>query len=361
MKAGFSDILRDLDRERERKIAAKLPAWAGVSGLQIPSALALEQCSSSATARYKASLVSGTLADLTGGLGVDSAAFAARCTHVYYYERDAALAEAARHNFAALGLDNVDVRCEETRAESIRALPACDWLYLDPARRDAGGRKVFRLSQCSPDVTALLPVLCEKAPRILLKLSPMADVTQLARELGTSLREVHLVEWAGECKEVLCLLDMRWKGAYTVVVTDLQDSFRFLPAEETAAEVRYAAFGEIREAPYLFEPGPALMKSGAYRLLCGRFGLRKLDPMTQLYLADAPVPLGRCRRIEAVFPLKPFSAVAARYPAADISVRNLPISAEQLRARLGVVPGGDIHLYGCTAAGSKCLIATRQG
>ena len=55
MKPSFADILQGLDGERARKVARKLPVWA-TAGAEIPSALALEQCSSEATSRYKACL-----------------------------------------------------------------------------------------------------------------------------------------------------------------------------------------------------------------------------------------------------------------------------------------------------------------
>ena len=55
MKRSFADILSSLDEGRAQKVARKLPAWAD-AGIEIPSALALEQCSSSATATYKAGL-----------------------------------------------------------------------------------------------------------------------------------------------------------------------------------------------------------------------------------------------------------------------------------------------------------------
>ena len=273
MKRSFADILAGLDGERARKVARKLPEWAA-AGAEIPSALSLEQCSSAATARYKACLASrsgqlppetssraevevgisrpagpGTLQsakserglwpqgvtgggapfidkprvavfpeavpadvpprlskvlDLTGGLGVDSWAFSRVAERVVSYERDAVLAEAAKRNFARLGADNIEVRCETVTPET--ELPEADLIYADPARRDAAGRKVFLLEDCTPDILTLLPMLWKKAPAILLKLSPMADLTMLVQRLGPALREIHVVESDGEVKELLCLL-----------------------------------------------------------------------------------------------------------------------------------------------------------
>ena len=272
MKRSFADIMAGLDSERAQKVARKLPAWAAVDGLEIPSALALEQCSSSATAAYKAFLAGqaaaaarsgqlppetsgyagplpsddgplpltmppdkdkspwkgaqgvegqasllarfqgavpasvplATILDLTGGLGVDSWAFAQVAERVVYFERNEELAAAAGRNFQRLGAGNIDVRCETVTPQT--ELPEADLIYADPARRDAAGRKVFLLEDCTPDILTLLPMLLKKAPAVLVKLSPMADLAMLAERLGPALREIHVVECDGEVKELLCLL-----------------------------------------------------------------------------------------------------------------------------------------------------------
>ena len=166
MKRSFADILQGLDGDRARKVAGKLPEWAA-AGAEIPSALSLEQCSSTATAFYKAQNAASAahlacVLDLTGGLGVDSWAFSRVAERVVYYERDAALAEAAARNFARLGADNIEVRCETVTPET--DLPEADLIYADPARRDAAGRKVFLLEDCSPTSSPCSP-RCSAKPR----------------------------------------------------------------------------------------------------------------------------------------------------------------------------------------------------
>ena len=392
MKRSFADILAGLDGERAGKVARKLPEWAAVDGIEIPSALALEQCSSSVTARFKAGLAASTLRsgqlplktsdcvgplpsddgplpltvprvarfsgavaadvspeaarlttvlDLTGGLGVDSWAFSQVAERVVYYERDAGLAAAAERDFTRLGADNIEVRCETVTPET--DLPEADLIFADPARRSATGRKVFLLEDCTPDILTLLPLLLQKAPAVLLKLSPMADLTMLSERLGPALREIHVVEHDGEVKELLCLLCRRsdfhplhpLKGDGTQIIdarvrqrTPAEPEIavvrlasggagapcgqnkrprsaaetpaggilpagapnpailRFNPREERDAEAVYAASVEPGET--LLEPCPALLKAGAFRLPCKRWDLRKLAPSTHLYLSPAP-------------------------------------------------------------------------
>ena len=470
MKRSFADIMAGLDSERAQKVARKLPAWAavdadrraaGLDPLEFPSALSLEQCSSSATAAYKANLAVsggtevetsfgfapappvpaktagdetiaasvplGTVLDLTGGLGVDSWALSQVAERVVYFERSEELAAAAGRNFQRLGAGNIDVRCETVTPQT--ELPEADLIYADPARRDAAGRKVFLLEDCTPDILTLLPMLLRKAPAVLVKLSPMADLAMLAERLGPALREIHVVECDGEVKELLCLLlrdnpspepdivlarltasrggilvheATGGHGFAGATSPDVQqgDGLRFRMSEERGAEAVYAA--GVLPGDVLLEPCPALLKAGAFRLPCARWGLRKLAPSTHLYLAptdvasssseaksapaDRPAP-GLCAskvgkgfmaaggfggyapgnkyfkawRVREVLPFgaAAFKALKRRYPRADVTARNLPLGSAELQKRLSVASGGDVHIFGCRLAdGSSVLLVT---
>ena len=419
MKRSFADILQDLEDGRTRKLARKLPDWAA-AGVEVPGALALEQCSSSATAAYKAKLVRpafrpdtdgplrhGRILDLTGGLGVDARALAGVARELVYFERDAELAEAARRNFARLGAANIEVRCETVTPET--ELPEADLIYADPARRDAAGRKVFRLEDCSPDILPLLPLLLRKAPAVLLKLSPMADLAMLAQRLSPALREIHGVESGSEVKEILCLLHAprpRSGPASAIPTSSLPaacgtedaeedpepqifavrlhprrsetqagtvpDAFCGVTARLTFAEERAAApvfAPEVRAGDTLLEPAPALLKSGAFNLPCARWGLFKLAPSTHLYIApagtvpDDAAPFFKALRIREVLPFgnAALRQAGQRWPRAEVTARDLPVTSEALQKKRGISPGGDTHIFACRRAdGSAVLIvATR--
>ncbi len=211
MSGGFSEMLRSLEAKERGRLDAKVPSWAGVE-IEVPRAVNFQQCSSEGTARYKAGLLpcGGRVADLTGGLGVDGWAFSLRSSRVWFNERDAALLEAVRGNFGALGVDNAefhgfDISPESSDWKESLAAFGPDAVYLDPARRDAAGRKVFLLEECSPDAVALMPFLLTVSPLVMVKVSPMADITMLRRRLEPYLAEIHVVGSGGECKELLCL------------------------------------------------------------------------------------------------------------------------------------------------------------
>lgn len=374
-----------------KKLKDKVPQWFAEPSLVYPKPLAGEQCSSSATAFYKASLLQDIapsaakgclrVADLTGGLGVDAWAFSQVATEVLYNEMDADLADAARHNFAALGRSNIRVSCAEITADSLSAVLgnfAPDVIFLDPARRSASGQKVFRLADCSPDLIALKDSLLRLCPTVLVKVSPMADIAQLGRELGDCLQAVHVVAVGDECKELLLLLQRPGDpvrlavriGRYAVQLPAawsgsrmLREAFfQVLCDEEHPAggqrEARYLADeAELKAARWLFVPGPALTKAGAFNLPCRQFGLVKLGRSTHLYVPSGDVfpagllSWGKSYRICSVLPLDKagIREAATRWPKADVTARNLPLDSEGLRKRLGIKTGGAIHLFGFRA------------
>jgi len=233
---SFADILQKLEDGSVRRLEAKVPSWAGVT-LDVPASLNLQQCSGETAARYKASLLpSGArVADLTGGLGVDSWAFSLRASALWYNERDAVLLEAVKRNFAALGVSNAvfngyDVGAADAAwLDALRAF-APDVIYLDPARRDAAGRKVFLLEDCSPDVVSLMPQLLSVAPLVMVKVSPMADITMLKRRLAPWLSELHVVGADGECKELLCLCRRAGDSDFTSQALSPKDFASLIPA-----------------------------------------------------------------------------------------------------------------------------------
>lgn len=374
-----------------KKLKDKVPQWFAEPSLVYPKPLAGEQCSSSATAFYKASLLQDIapsaakgclrVADLTGGLGVDAWAFSQVATEVLYNEMDADLADAARHNYAALGRSNIRVSCAEITADSLSAVLgnfAPDVIFLDPARRSASGQKVFRLADCSPDLIALKDSLLRLCPTVLVKVSPMADIAQLGRELGDCLQAVHVVAVGDECKELLLLIQRPGDpvrlavhiGLYAVQLPSAWSGSRMLreaffqvlcDEEHPAGGQREARYlpdeAELKAARWLFVPGPALTKAGAFNLPCRQFGLVKLGRSTHLYVPSGDVfPAGlllsgKRYRICSVLPLDKagIREAATRWPKADVTARNLPLDSEGLRKRLGIKAGGAIHLFGFRA------------
>ena len=387
-KKSFADILCDISDTGAAKMRRKVPQWADSEGLSFPTQLCTEQCSSSATALYKAGLLSRLdpqdkpemasscghlpagyggfaptlrVVDLTGGLGVDCWAFSRIASHVHHNEMDRTLSEAVQANFKALGVTGVTFSSVEVRpgGSVTRVLEAsgggADVIYLDPARRSGTGRKVFLLEDCSPDILSLKDELLAAAPRILVKLSPMADVTMVCRRLGTEVKEVHVVGAEGECKELLVLLERGWSGGYSVTVRpDCGEgaSITFSPEEEAAAApALHPGPDSLKSAKMLFEPSPALLKAGCFSLLCSRLPLVKLGRFTHLYTLpeeeEAVMPYGKLFKIKDILPFNGANvkALGKSLSKCDVTSRNLPVKSEDLRKKMGVTPGGDTHVF----------------
>lgn len=419
--------------EGRRRLRKKLPEWVECTGLVYPSSLCAEQCSSSDTARYKASIVQrifneyvgtvasmvgapyrttgsatkgtesvpdknspttrnqsvtelaevtipsrGKVADLTGGLGVDSWAFSEVAEEVLYNEMNPALAAAARHNFKALGVTNIFIKNSEATSDSLKDIFGDfrpDVIFLDPARRDSAGKKVFLLEDCSPDVLKILPELFGISRFVLLKLSPMADITMAVERLdrtyeeypekasgkgwnGQWVREVHVVASGGECKELLILLDGEWNEGYSLTCREDGKTLTFKPEEITKAK---ASYPDSTFARIIFEPGKSLTKAGVSNAICERFGLVKLARFTHLYTISEPLsdseseqrmaPLkdfGKVFYVKEILPLNKSSMkdVGKRYPHSEVSAKNIPMSSDELRTRLKVKSGDDAHIFG---------------
>ncbi len=457
--------------EGRKRLRKKLPEWVANTELVYPSSLCAEQCSSSDTARYKASVIQrifneyvgsaasanpsasmagerrrttspvasarsaawrngaaagnlspitgpaevtepvgvtgsvevtepaevtgsaevtrpkrGKVADLTGGLGVDSWAFSEVADEVLYNEMSPELAAASRHNFKALGVTNMFIKNREVVPGSLKDILGNfrpDVIFLDPARRDSAGRKVFLLEDCSPDVVKLLPEFLDVCRFVLLKLSPMADITMAVERLdrtyedylgktsgqgwnGQWVREVHVVAIGGECKELLLLLDREHGGGYSLTCREDDKWLTFTPEEISKAK---AVYPDSTFARIIFEPGKSLTKAGVFNAICERFGLAKLARFTHLYTISEPlsdselerriVPLkdfGKVFYVKEILPLNKASMkdVGKRHPHSEVSAKNIPMSSDELRTRLKVKSGDDAHIFGARIATPYC-------
>jgi predicted O-methyltransferase YrrM len=334
--------------EGRSKAQKKLPSWSMVPDLIYPVKLSMEQCSSERTASYKAGLVSGSLlADLTGGFGVDTAAFAQAVEEVVYVEQNEELAAIAAHNFLQLGQDNIRVVTGASELFLQQSSDAFDWLYIDPARRKEGN-KVVRFADCTPDITALTTLFWEKTKGVLVKTSPLMDIDQAVRELSC-VKEVHIVAVDNECKELLFVLDQNAaENSLKLTAVNIRSSkptevFSFYKTEEQEAEVAYHA-----PQKYLYEPNAALLKAGAFKLPAVRMGLYKLHASSHLYTSEQLAENFQGRVFEVYDQVKYTKKdLQAALPEgrANITVRNFPDSVADIRKKTGLRDGGDVYIF----------------
>ncbi len=339
--------------EALQKTRLKIPSWYR-EGMYFPPRLSMEQASSEAAARFKAGLVpAGRLLDLTCGLGIDTYFFSKVCTEITAIEQNSVVADAARHNYSVLEAGKISVITGDSTDFETLVTGHFDCIFLDPARRDQQQRKVFNWNDCSPDVLALKDRLLKHTGFVLIKAAPMLDIHLSVVQLE-NVHKVWIVEFAGEVKEVLYQLGASRHPAtqITVEATGIDTCgralyrFGFTPEAEKEATPVYS--DPLR---YLYEPSPALLKSGAMKLFGERFSLKKLHENTHLFTSETLIPgvPGRTFEIVSVcrYDKKEISTAVPELKA-SIATRNFPDSPEIMARKLGLSPGGSVYLFGVT-------------
>ena len=361
-KSPFAEVTtKDLaiQIDGKRRCQKKLPLWFKTEGVYYPPKLNLEQTSSQSTAEYKSRLANGaSLADLTGGFGVDSFYFSKRVEQVYHVEQNAGLSDIAAHNSRVLSAQNIQFIKGDSLEYLRQTHQIFDTIYVDPARR-VQTKKVFLLKDTEPDVVSNLPLLLSKASRIIIKTSPLFDIQSGLNEL-TNVSEVHVISVKNECKELLWVIDKNFKGEARIIASALQDhqqanhnTFSFLLSEEKDL----VSLAASNPGNILYEPDVALLKAGCFKLIASRYNLTKLHVHTHLYSSDQ-VDLsfmGKLYRINNTLSYGEFAKLK-QVRKANVISRNFPYSPEEIKKKHRISDGGEVFLFFCTAADSRLLV-----
>lgn len=348
----------------------KAPTWAACPDIHYPPHLSMEQCSSEQTAHYKTTIIQKSntprhsLVDLTGGFGIDCACLATLFQQATYVEQQENLCRLASHNFPRLGLTHIAVLHHDATTY-LQQMEVVDWIFIDPARRNNHGGKTVAISDCEPDVSSLEELLLQKAQRVLVKLSPMLDLSLALNELK-HVQEVHIVSSGGECKELLLILGNEPIDEIPIHCINLlsekeMQHFTFTRQQEQNATCEYTDSLD----DYLYEPNASLLKAGAFRSLAHQYQLKKLHPNSHLYtsphlITDFP---GRKFHItrHGGFGKKELKELMAGIKKANLTIRNFPASVAELRKRLKIEEGGEIYLFATTmASNNKRLICCKR-
>jgi hypothetical protein len=387
------DLQMALQQIAGRQVARKkLPSWAGVEGIVYPPHLNMEQCSSEQTARYKGSLIGegDSMADLTGGFGVDFYWMSQGFEHRYYVEQNEALCEIAAHNFALLGL-KCSVCCCDT-ATYLAQMPHVSMAFLDPARRNEHGGRTYGIEDCTPNVLELMPQLLEKADRVMLKLSPMLDWRKAVSDIERAsafVHEVHIVSVDNECKELLLIVCKEPAENLRLVCVNGDSIFENIPkagikcsqgGNESFPRWEYSfedsgVANSFLFPHFLYEPNASIMKAGCFAEVEEQFGIRQISQNSHLFLSDVEIESfpGRKFQILAISSMNKqeikhtFSEIINQkltsMESANIAVRNFPMTVDQLRKKLKLKDGGDTYIFATTMASGehKLLICRKIG
>lgn len=347
----------------------KVPLWAQADGIIYPRHLSLEQCTSQYVAQYKAGFVENLLgsgfsmADFTGGMGIDCFFISRNAGRTVYCEIQPELCELARRNFAVLGRPDIEVINGDSPSlsgDSPRRM--FDLIYLDPARRDDSGRKLVSISDCRPDAVAMQEDLKAMARYVMVKLSPMLDMKRALSEMK-NVRQVLVISLEGECKEMTLLIDRGFSGETVISAIDIdrygKPGMMISSTHGMDISLPLPITDGLSPGDFICEPHAALMKSGLFRTLAKKTGTSILHPDTHLFHSREIRPdfPGRVFRLVQAIPFDKRGTAPLLKCRANVSVRNFPLSATQLQQKLKTSDGGSRYLCGCTTAdGSKVIL-----
>ena len=345
-----------------QKVAKKLPTWSKNLNVFFPTSISVEQSSSEQTASYKSTgRKGGRMIDLTGGFGVDFYQLSQGFEKGYYCEKQVELFEIATHNLATLHPGKFEFINGDGLDFLRKTEIQFDLIYADPARRGSGNQKLYKLQDCEPNVVESWKLMQSKSENILVKVSPMLDLTQVWSELP-DIQKITVVSVRNEVKELLLHWGKARKGASRMIsVVDLESempSFEFEPSAEEQAHSEFAEVGK-----YLVEPIAGILKAGAFNLFGERYGLKKLERNSHLYTNDTfttGIPGRVFEVIQEISSKK--QEIKALFPTGKVNVicRNYSTGAEGLKKKLGLKDGGEDFLIGTkTASGYRLYWCTR--
>jgi precorrin-6B methylase 2 len=336
----------------KKKAEKKLSTWFSQSGIYYPEPLSIEQCSSETTAAYKATLVGERrVIDLTGGFGVDSYYFAKKAQAVVHCEINKDLSEIASQNAKTLGVDNISFVAGDGLDYIRNTAQTFDTIYLDPARRSDAG-KVFMLKDCTPNVIENLDLLLNRSSRLIVKTSPLLDITAGLKELN-HVTAVHIVSTKNECKELLFVMEKDRRQPVQIISTAINEHTKhFSFIHDQKANVKLAE----NLLSYLYEPDVALLKSGAFSLIGANYNLQKLHDQTQLYTSDEFIPEfpGRVFKIDQI--ISTGDLKKNKDLKANVLVRNYPDQASLISKKYKIKPGNIDFLIFTQMQPSRLLI-----
>ncbi|WP_417389166.1 THUMP-like domain-containing protein [Gimesia sp.] len=313
----------------------------------------LEQATPEPVSQHKASRFSGTVYDFCCGMGGDLIALAEHAT-VTGVEISQVLCQFAAWNSEVYGVSG-SVSLLNQRLEDIQDRQGR--LHIDPDRRPDSGGKVIRIEDYLPGLETLQELISQFQGGAI-KLSPASN---FAGKFPGS--ETELISLSGECKEATI-----WFGdlagehefrATAISKTGQVDSIAGHPMD---------AYVELTDpGSYIYDPDPAVVRSGLLDVAAAQAGLSRLDPEEE-YLTSVEVvesPFFRRFRILEELPnndreiRKYFRS--ANFGQLEIKCRRIPVGIESLRRKLSLKgEGAGVLIIARLQSRSRALVCERE-
>ena len=344
--------------EAKKRCDKKLPTWFHCKNIYYPNKLNIEQTSSEISAKYKSNLIKGdTIIDLTGGFGVDCYFFSKHFKTVEHCEINENLSNIVNHNYTQLKTDNI----KTIHADGIAYLKTVnknfDWIYIDPSRRHDSKGKVFFLNDCLPNVPQYLELLFKHSKNILIKTSPLLDLSVGISELK-HVKTIHVVAINNEVKELLWVLESRFEGNVSIETVNIKkeqhDSFNFSLEKEKLIDSKYN-----KPLTYLYEPNSAILKAGGFHSISNQLNVFKLHKHSHLYTNKAQIDFpGRVFKIENIINYNKKALKKLNITKANITTRNFTETVQQIRKKFNIKDGGDYFIFFTTNSDNEKIVIT---
>lgn len=357
-KKGLDKLFIANQVKGRKKIKEKVPQWNELP-LIFPLSVSMEQCSSNKTALYKSTLVEGdSLADLTGGFGVDTFFMSKSFKKTIYCEVNKELFEIVNYNFNKL---KSKIETHQTNGISFleKLNEKFDCIYIDPSRRNEKKERVHRLEDYSPNVIEHFQLLFNKTSKVLIKTSPFLEPKEVLSKLKF-IKEIHVISIKNECKEVLYLLQKDYEESVNIRAVEIEDKNEF----SFQYENEFIKCQLHQPLNYLYEPNSSVLKAGAYESVGNRFNLFKIHRNSHLYTSENAVNNFPGRRFKIIATTNYNRKEVEKHileKKANITKRNFPYSVDEIRKKLKLKGGGNIYLFATTLEdNSKAIIICRK-
>ena len=342
--------------ESKKKCQLKLPTWYNTKQIYYPNKLNIEQTSSEIAAAYKAKLINGnSIIDITGGFGVVCYYFSKQFKEVIHCEIDENLSKIVEYNSAQLNVDSITCFAKDGIKFLENSIKNFDWIFADPSRRHESKGKVIYLKDCIPNIPLHIDTLFRSSNNILIKTSPLLDITVGLNELKF-VKEIHIVAIENEVKELLWVLNKNYNSSIVIktinIKKNLSECFNFNLENEAFSEVEYK-----EPQNYLYEPNSAILKSGAFKTISKNYNISKLHQHSHLYTSehfkDFP---GRIFKINKIMPYNKQLLKKELMYKANITIRNFPETVQQLRKKFKIAEGGLDYLFFTTNCNNSKIV-----
>ena len=322
-----------------KKVAEKKFPFLLKENIVFPPNLNLEQASSQRTAEFKAQNLKGkNFLDLTCGFGIDAYFLSQNFDEATLVEQNHELLEIVKHNWEILGRKAIFIN--ENLEEFLKQnQEKFDLVYLDPARRDEHKNKKFLLEDLSPNLLEIQEKLREISDEIIIKLSPLIDISYLISALE-NISKIEIIAVKNEVKELLVFINSNIKTENMEIKSinlesdDAEFSFHFNDEKKAVSE-----FSEPLK--YLYIPNNSVLKSGAFNSVSEKFGLKKLHPNTHFYTKDSKLEnfSGRVLKVEIID-----SKQIRKGDKFNIISKNHPLTPDEIRKKYKISDGGNQYL-----------------